>query len=337
MGKKQTRKVMMASLFSSLARLLVRKFTPIKGRIFVGNCVRKFRRSRNIEFIKFSEEISKMLDKVVVVQELTQTRDSQNMEVLILCSLKHLDKLAINIDCLRKIYDSELKITILHQDMQEVKSFARSLTNTNTFFLNESVFKQDISKLDSTLRRFNPDRYTWLLQQCLKILYVGQSETPVLILDCDTLITHKIHFQAGGRSLLFVGSKTHSEFHYPYSIQVRKFLGKSASPINFVHHCQLQHPEIINEIYSQNLLSGLEKWLRKGLVPFEFSSVSEFQTYGEFMLQRYPETITLYSHEHHLQGVDEKQKSYKQMAPELSMHLSRNCQKPCDLLTWYFK
>jgi hypothetical protein len=324
-----------------VGRRLVRQLVPIKARIYFGNNVRYLRGLMNRRRFLSAEEISQLFDRVEVVREVESTNLQSSMEVLILCSRKHLNKLQISLEQARKLYGEALKVTILHEDSPESDSYSRSLAKSSTIFLNEKVFKQDIEKLERVLGRFNPDRYTWVLQQCLKTLYVAQSRAPVLILDCDTLLTRNIDFVGNGKSVLLVGSKPHSKFHYPYSIHVEKYLGKKASSINFVHHCQLQYPEIVREIYSLDPIKGLESWLLKGLVPFEFSSVSEFQTYGEFVLQRYPETVKLYSHEHCMQGIKvDSNQSYRLNVLTEGVggeHLSRTCAKACDLLTWYWE
>lgn len=161
---------------------------------------------------------------------------------------------------------------------------------------NESKFSAEIKFLQNDIERFNPSRRSWILQQCLKTIFVAKSKLPVLIIDSDTFVKKEINVIGNGVQILYAGN----DFHYPYSRHIRKFLDIYSVGLSFVHHVQLQKPEIVCEIYGQNFLQGISNWLKCGVALAEFSPVSEFQTYGDFIIQKYPEQVKLNFHTHHL-------------------------------------
>lgn len=315
-------------------RSMAHKLIPFTVRVCIGEWVRVIRRRLYLREIQIAETVSEVLDKSVIFKEVSEVNHPIKFEILILSSVKHIEKLEVNLGQLVRIYGDRVGVTVLHENAKQFQLLKETSRATNIEYLNEEVFSQEISILDGVLRKFNPDRYTWLLQQVLKTLFVASRRSPVLILDCDTLITRGIDFLFNNKNVLFIGSKAHSHFHLPYSIQVERFFRIKSSLVNFVHHCQLQRPEFIKEIYGNHLIDGISKWLECGLMAFEFSSVSEFQTYGEFMLNRYPEEVILYSHTHHLETVTRGAHGMTDYKSLLAPHILHNCRSTCDLVTW---
>jgi hypothetical protein len=165
------------------------------------------------------------------------------------------------------------------------------------------------------------------LQQCLKTIFVGFSELPILIIDSDTFVKNGFEVIGNGVQQLYVGN----DFHYPYSRHIKKFLMINPIGLSFVHHVQLQKPEIIREIYGSDIVTGLRLWLRTGVALAEYSPVSEFQTYGDYILHKYPETVRLNFHIHHLLDAREfKRQLGENPQQALGSHLE-NCD--CDFIT----
>lgn len=319
----------------SKARRLLRSLTSLKARAFVGKVFRALRKNRNRRLIEISVIVSKIVDTTDITLHAPALQAEPQFTVLIMCSSRDLEKLLINLKQLRILYGETLKIAVLHQDSDVFEEIDVKENLSNIYFINENTYHEELSQIGQIVRRFNPDRHSWILQQCLKTIYVAGQKSPVLILDCDTLITKKIDFLPDGKNLLLVGSKEHSHYHFPYSAQFSKYMGVEATPINFVHHCQIQFPEIVKEIYSKDTIRGINRWLLAGLKPFEFSAVSEFQTYGEFMFSYYPERIRLFSHRHHLEHLDGlKIRQHLDMSTDLTRHLMQKCNPSCDLVTW---
>jgi hypothetical protein len=219
-------------------------------------------------------------------------------EILILCTSKDFYILEQNLSHLISENSKHCrKINIL---VNENEDELNKIINENGWeqieVANESIFSAEIELLQHNINRFNPSRRSWILQQCLKTIFVAKSKLPVLIIDSDTFVKKQINVIGNGVQILYAGN----DFHYPYSRHIKKFLGIDSVGLSFVHHVQLQKPEIICEIYGRDFLQGISGWLKCGVALAEFSPVSEFQTYGDFILQKYPEQVKINFHTHHL-------------------------------------
>jgi hypothetical protein len=191
----------------------------------------------------------------------------------------------------------------------------------------ESDYKNELSELNLEIKKFSSNRQTWIRQQVLKSLFVGSNSKPTVILDSDTYIMKNLCFENNSVQMLLCGS----DFHSPYSRHLKKFLGIVPTATSFVHHCQLQYPEFVREIYGQDLISGLKRWLRLGIKFAEYSAVSEFQTYGDYVLSKYPDRVKLFFHKHH----EVSRKEVKGSVREYLLHHGKECD--CDLLTFINK
>jgi len=146
-----------------------------------------------------------------------------------------------------------------------------------------------LEEMKVEIENYNPDRRSWIKQQIIKTAFVYNSTLPILIVDSDTFFNPNLIFVSSSKQLLLVGDG----FHFPYSRHIRKYMKYWPLPISFVHHVQLQRPEIVQEIYGSDLIKGLKLWLKTGYAKFEFSAVSEFQTYGDYLLRTRPGEVQL--------------------------------------------
>lgn len=191
----------------------------------------------------------------------------------------------------------------------------------------ESDYKNDLSELNNEISKFSINRQSWIKQQVLKSLFVGSNTNPTIILDSDTYLMKSLCFENNSVQLLLCGP----DFHSPYSKHLKKFLGIIPTATSFVHHCQLQYPELVREIYGQDLISGLKKWLSLGIKIAEYSAVSEFQTYGDYVLSKYPDRVKLFFHKHH----EISRKEVKGSIGAFLLNHKKDCD--CDLLTFINK
>jgi hypothetical protein len=216
---------------------------------------------------------------------------------------------------------------IVDRNSPKLESLAKLNSWDRIRVIEESEYSAELAKLKKYIDLYNPSRRTWILQQCLKTIFVCYSELPVLIIDSDTFIKTGFSPINAGVQQLLVGN----DYHYPYSSHIRKFLKINPIGLSFVHHVQLQQPAIVREIYGKNPVDGLSGWLNTGVSTAEYSPVSEFQTYGDFILQKYPEKVQINLHIHHLHDAREfKRNIARGLESSLGNHMER-CD--CDLIT----
>jgi hypothetical protein len=134
------------------------------------------------------------------------------------------------------------------------------------------------------------DRSGWLFQQLLKLAcdsYTGAEH--VLVIDADTILTEPQVFALDGKELLLWGDS----FNKPYVDVYERLLGeKIQGCFSFVSHQML---------FSRSRLDALRRylesrhecpWWKAILNETDYSAVSgfsEYETYGHFVLSRFPE------------------------------------------------
>ncbi len=127
----------------------------------------------------------------------------------------------------------------------------------------------------------------WVIQQILKLEFASRAGSPVLILDADTVLTKTRTFLGpSGKQLLAVGTDAHRDYHRHLWV----LLGKHRlSPLSFVTHHQLMQSDVLLGGLAECGVS-LEDWLELGMRLGREGgfSASEFQTYGELLLEAGP-------------------------------------------------
>lgn len=307
-----------------------KRIIPLRFRASLGDKYRTFQRGKG-QLLTDSAEIMATAFRLSLNANGygSNLNDLEDFEILILCTSNDFYFLEENIAHITAISPKKLKkINILvNKDEEKLNEVSVNRGWKNVEILNESIFSREIEFLEGDISRFHPNRRSWILQQCLKTIFVANAKVPTLIIDSDTFIKNKIEPIGNGTQILFAGN----DFHYPYSRHLRKFLGGRAIGLSFVHHVQLQKPEIVREIYGQDFLQGISRWLKTGIAVAEFSPVSEFQTYGDYILQNYPEKVKLNFHVHHFVDARTFSDELKQgNSKTLESHL-RNC--VCDFVT----
>jgi hypothetical protein len=150
----------------------------------------------------------------------------------------------------------------------------------------ESILGADIA--DAIARLVPQERSGWITQQIIKFrVALSSAEVATLILDADTiLLKPRIFLDAQGIQILCVSN----EYHYPYKEHQRKVFGGQNYLLSFVTHHQLMKRETLRRIFGENG-EGLLQFIN--LADFsEPNSVSEYDTYGEWMLAHKPNEIT---------------------------------------------
>jgi len=136
------------------------------------------------------------------------------------------------------------------------------------------------------------DRSGWLFQQFLK-LYLDRvsDQSHVLALDADTVLLKPQVFEIDGRTLLL-----HSdEHHQPYFDAYERLIGNPApTPLSFVAHQALFSCRRLRELRDFLAARHAKTWFMAILDSIdrnEVSAFSEFETYGQWMMQRHPAEV----------------------------------------------
>lgn len=137
-------------------------------------------------------------------------------------------------------------------------------------------------------------RAGWLFQQFIKMgcSYSIPSLTDYyLIVDSDVVFLKRVHFLRNGRMLLTKSE----EFHQPYFDCYERLLGEPANR----EHSFIAHHMLISKAVMLELLNKIEKRFNKtwydaildNLEYKEGSIFSEYETYGHYLKNHYPEKL----------------------------------------------
>lgn len=143
----------------------------------------------------------------------------------------------------------------------------------------------------------NSKRAGWYLQQFLKmgICNFVDIADHYLIWDADTVLLKPVDFFANGKILI----NPATEYHAPYFETYRKILGmERLSPVSFIsEHMMIKTSfmkELIVAIELQTSSYAFWVWKILHAIPREHlssSGFSEYETYGNFVLNKYPDAI----------------------------------------------
>lgn len=304
-----------------------RRLIPLPIKQLVMFRIRDFQRRK---FIQLQASADATANRLRIAMNANGYREnlggSDPFMILMMCKYADHELLNLNISWLNRLYEKATPlITILIDDDKRwanVKSLNKS--NKAIIFEYEGVYDGQLTKYLPEIMKYRPIRRNWIRQQILKTLFVMEQDIPVVILDADTFLLKKFEFVKGSTQILFAGP----DFHSSYAKHIRKFLEIEPTALSFVHHCQVQFSKILSEIYMTHPKRNLHNWLKLGDKLGEYSAVSEFQTYGDFVLHNHPETARVYFHEHlEVSLLDHKFQDLSELLEKLSM------EKTFDLIT----
>jgi hypothetical protein len=132
-------------------------------------------------------------------------------------------------------------------------------------------------------------RHSWIRQQLLKFMAVLKSEVEgSLIVDSDTvLLSQRTWLDTTGVQCLDIAF----EYHLPYMMHLRDFLNISTFPASFTTHHQLMKRSVLQEIFGPRG-ERLSEWIQMGKSS-ETSPISDYETYGQFVISSYPRSVRL--------------------------------------------
>ena len=181
------------------------------------------------------------------------------------------------------------EIIIVAPDSEKIKLISK---NMRCRFVDESTVLP-ITKKEIHYQTQDYDRSGWLFQQLLKLSgRLISSQEFYLVLDADTVLIQPQVFEIDGRQLLL-----HSdEYHKPYFDLYTRLFGVAAPVFfSFVSHVMLFDQDKLHQIKTYLETKFGKPWY-KAIIDNtdknEVSGFSEYELYGQWMVQNYPNRIT---------------------------------------------
>ena len=213
----------------------------------------------------------------------------KKIDVLITAINKDLITLPLVIENLRKHLKHPIgSIYIISPDDQEIK---RLCAETNCINVPENsvlpIDKNDINYYPKGI-----DRNGWLFQQFLKLSGDSISSREFFyVIDADTLLACPQVFIVNNKTLLL-----HSdEHHHPYFEMYKKLFGTFPSTnLSFVAHQMMFSSKRLKELKNNIEKMHHKTWYQAIIDHLDLSQLSafsEYETYGQWMLQNHPDEI----------------------------------------------
>lgn len=205
---------------------------------------------------------------------------TSSISVVIPCHPKDIAILSLTLEGLeRNCLNPISEVIIVSPDELEIDKIEK----LSLRFINDrTVVSSEIIKIIKD--NFPTSKFGWVFQQILKIRTAtdfSQAEN-ILIIDSDTILTKPTLFVEGHCQVLNISR----EYHRQYIKQYQDFSKTNFDlGLSFVTHYQLWQRDILEKLWSSD---RLVEWLLCADKSSE-SSVSEYQSYGSYLIQNYPQ------------------------------------------------
>ncbi|QAY67263.1 DUF6492 family protein [Paenibacillus protaetiae] len=174
------------------------------------------------------------------------------------------------------------------------KPAIRSLCSRNGYrFVNENSVLP-LRKQDIRYSSKHWERSGWMLQQLLKLSGDKLASTKhFLVIDADTVLLRPHTFIAGGQTTYYTRNWSQPEYYRTY----QKLIGrKAAAPRSFVTHYMLFEKAKLRELKRHIEQRHGRIWYKAILASMNKKrqfAFSEYETYGNFVYSRYPQSVKL--------------------------------------------
>jgi Family of unknown function (DUF6492) len=171
------------------------------------------------------------------------------------------------------------------------ESSMEDLPRQATFICENEISPLRREEID--LRPDGKDRSGWLLQQFVKLSVDDFCSCKhVLALDADTVLMRPQRYVKNGKMVLNVSEERYD----PYYAQIRRVLpGLAISPFSFVCHQMMFQAEVLKSLRAELSRQGSPWFLTimDSLDRSQFSCFSEYELYGNFIVNRFPDRALL--------------------------------------------
>jgi hypothetical protein len=215
--------------------------------------------------------------------DLTNPKVPHEFTVLITVKSSRLHQLPMVFENLQNLYGSNTQIVVVSDtEVDENKRFQHHSFSTQ--FMTDSNFR-----IPNQIARFPEKRQGWIRQQVIKLSYAYSSSCPTLIVDSDTFFLVPLPFLSKEKMVLYV----RDDVHWPYQHSLSQFSRMPYIKTSFVTHFQMMFPDYVQAIFGDDLAKGLGRWLESSIDPHSISPLSEYQTYGSYMVHQHPTAVEL--------------------------------------------
>lgn len=216
------------------------------------------------------------------------------IDVVIACIDKDLPTLKFCIQAARLfIEDGVDRIYVVAPESPAIRAVA---LGQDAIFINENDVLPELKRADVRCTVNGLDRSGWIFKQILVLAADRISPAEhILVLDADTILIRPHRFLFHGKTTFFVSD----ELHPPYFEAYRRLLRMPwRFPLSFVSHYMLFERRRLTALRAaiEAEADGLS-WHRAILAladgTKEISFFSEYETYGNFCLFKYPDDVLL--------------------------------------------
>jgi hypothetical protein len=214
------------------------------------------------------------------------------MDFVFVTKLDHLYTLRLSILYINKYYiSSSIYVVSRKKDFK----YYRAIRARNLFLIDEDSLLPNMTLCDLRQAKvpYFPRRAGWYYQQLLKLAVssVDYLSENYVVVDADTILLKRIPFLTGGKYSFIKSEEYHEAYFFNYIRLLNEPPNRSFS---FISQCMIFNRKIVAEmnekIISYNNSSDTWNWtIINGLIGDGPSLFSEYETYGHFIKNRYPE------------------------------------------------
>ncbi len=217
--------------------------------------------------------------------QITLAKSDMKIDLVIPVLEKDMIVLPYVINSIRKYINHPVgEIKILSPESEKLREFCN---NNRCMFVNEDdVLPIKMKDIDYKVDGVN--RAGWLFQQLLKLSGpLISSENNYAVLDADTIFLKPFTFEHNGKYIFDMADEYNLAYFHTYV----KLLGfELASPLSFIAHHMIINQEILQEMKDLIEKQHNKKWY-EAIIDVTDKSIqsgfSEFETYGNFMFNKY--------------------------------------------------
>ncbi len=205
-------------------------------------------------------------------------------------AVKDIDNARLALASLRRhVLHPVENIVVAGQDHQDIRDFC---ADESIRYINENdVLPDRVKNLSYTLRGVNMNG--WIRQQVLKLTaFHYLSATHILVYDSDTMLVRDISFFEGNKQIFFLSD----EYNKNYHAMTQRLIGPIVRhPRSFVSHFMMLQRDLVVALENQiehHMGMGMVEAILARLDRSVYSSLSEFELYGNYVHTFAPERMT---------------------------------------------
>lgn len=226
------------------------------------------------------------------VQFRCSVKDSHILDVVIPTTEKDLIVLEHCIDSIRRFLKHPLgNIYIVSPQNDIIKQI---VNEKKCIFIGETNVIENLSKEDIHYSVNGIDRSGWLFQQLLKLsVDTFAKHEHILVMDSDTILVHPVKYLHKEKTIL----NTSDEHYETYFTVYRNLMKENPiSPKSFIAHGMLFSKQYLQEMKQFISQRNQKNWAEAILNNVDYSDpsgFSEYETYGNYLLQHHPTKVKL--------------------------------------------